>query len=298
MTDVHVVCGGQSNEREVSLRSGIAVTRALERAGYKVAALDTTTASLDEIANCDVVFPVLHGAGGEDGALQAKLEKRHVRYVGSDAGASALCFDKWQYRRLLTRHKLPMTPAALVQADNYRTHRLATRPYVLKPFDGGSSIDTFIVRGPATAPHDKIVDAFHRHPTMLLEELIIGTELTVGVLGNQALPVIEIVPPQGGEFDYENKYNGATQELCPPQHVSEPVQQAAQKLALQAHQLAGCRDLSRTDIMCQTDGTLYLLETNTLPGMTDQSLYPKMAAAIGLDMPALCARLVEVALSR
>jgi D-alanine-D-alanine ligase len=298
MTKVHIATGGNSSEREISLRSGAAVTAALTKAGYNAQMLDTSTASLDEIIDCDVVFPVLHGAGGEDGILQTQLEQRDVRYVGSDSQASALCFDKWRYREFVAKQGLPVAEGAVVQADTYATHVLSAQPYVLKPLDGGSSIDTHIVRDPAQAPHEKILETFHRHPTLLMEQLIAGTELTVGILEATALPVIEIIPPSGGEFDYENKYNGATQELCPPQHVSEAVQQAAQALALQAHQATGCRDFSRTDIMCDASGTLYLLETNTIPGMTDQSLLPKMAFTAGMDMPSFCGKLVELALSR
>lgn len=298
MTSVHVVCGGQSTEREVSLRSGAAVAEALQTAGYQVQTSDLAETSVDTMTGCDVVFPVLHGAGGEDGTLQAELEKRGANYVGSGAEASQLCFDKWQYRQLMTAYDLPMATATLVQTGNYQQHPLAARPYVLKPLTGGSSIDTYIVRDPAAAPHSQIADTFNRFPTMLMEQLIVGTELTVGVLGDAPLPVIEIIPPPSGEFDYENKYNGASQELCPAQHVSPAVQQAAQALAVRAHQLAGCRDFSRTDIMCDEAGKLFILETNTIPGMTEQSLFPKMALAAGIDMPALCSQLVELALNR
>lgn len=298
MTTVHVICGGNSSERDVSLRSGKAVAAALQTAGYAVQTFDSATTSLEDIIKCDVVFPVLHGAGGEDGTLQAQLDAHQVRYVGSGAEASSLCFDKWQYRQLVEAYHVPMAAGTLVQADNYQTSLLSQKAYVLKPVTGGSSIDTFVVRDPASAPHTLIADTFHRYPTMLLEQLIVGVELTVGVLDNQPLPVIEIMPPPDGEFDYENKYNGRSQELCPPKHVGEDVQQAAQQLALQAQQLAGCRDFSRTDIMCDKDSNLYVLETNTIPGMTDQSLFPKMAAQAGIAMPELCTQLVEMALKR
>ena len=298
MTKVNVIYGGNSSEREVSLRSGAAVADALKTAGYEVGLLDSKTASLDDMVSCDIVFPVLHGQGGEDGILQTELEARGAKYVGSGAESSRICFDKWRYRQLVLSKGLPVAEAALVQADTYRQHQIAQNPYVLKPPDGGSSIDTFIVRDPATAAHELIEDSFTRHPTMMLEQLIVGDELTVGILGDTPLPVIEIIPPTDGEFDYENKYNGKTQELCPPEHVAETVQLQAQQLALQAHQLAACRDFSRTDIMVDKAGDLYLLETNTIPGMTDQSLFPKMARTAGIDMPELCKHLVEMVLSR
>jgi D-alanine-D-alanine ligase len=296
---IHVVCGGTSNEREVSLRSGRAVATALHDAGYDAELLDSKDIPLDVIADCDVVFPVLHGAGGEDGSIQAELEARGVAYVGTGPEASRLCFDKWQYRQKIIAAGLPMAEAALVKADSYLKHQLTQNAYVLKPLTGGSSIDTYIVRNPTSAPKEQIAASFARYGDMLLEQLIVGTELTVGILDETPLPVIEIIPPSDGEFDYENKYNGKTQELCPPQHVSEDVQKQAQALALKAHQLTRCRDFSRTDIMSETaSGKLYLLETNTIPGMTDQSLLPKMAATAGISMPELCKQLVEMAIKR
>lgn len=297
MTKINVVCGGNSVERDVSLRSGAAVAKALKAAGYEVTTLDLSKATLNEITSCDAVFPALHGKGGEDGQLQSRLEEVRARYVGSGPTASRLCFDKWEYRQAITGGGLPMPEAALVEAPAYRDHPLAARPHVLKPITGGSSIDTFIVRNPAQPPQG-ISEAFTRYPTLLMERLITGVELTVGVLGDQTLPVIEIVPPENGEIDYDNKYNGATRELVPPENVSEALQHEAQELALRAHRLTGCRDLSRTDLMLGENGQLHLLETNTLPGLTAQSLFPKAAQAAGLDMPALCKRLVEMALQR
>ena len=301
MQSIVVLAGGMSGEREVSLRSGKAVAAALTTAGFAVTFLELGAdprEHMEVMEQAAAVFPVLHGAGGEDGTLQALLEAEHIRYVGSDAAASALCFDKWQYRQKVVAGGLPMAEAALITQSALPGSPLLQAAYVLKPYDGGSSLDTYIVRDPIRAPFDQIATSFEHHPKMLLEQLIIGTELTVGILGETPLPVIEIIPPPDGEFDYENKYNGQSQELCPPEHVSKETQRAAQSLALKAHKLTGCRDFSRTDIMCDAEGNLLLLETNTIPGMTEQSLFPKMARTANVDMPELCKRLVEMALSR
>jgi D-alanine-D-alanine ligase len=299
MTKIHVLAGGTSSEREVSLRSGASVAAALEQAGHQVYILDPANTSIEEMVACDVIFPALHGKGAEDGSLQTEFEKRHARFVGSDAAASALCFDKWRYREFAIAHDLPMAEGALVTRDKYRSHPLLTQPFALKPIDGGSSIDTHLVRDHTNIPYEEIEDTFSRHDHLLVERLITGIELTVGILGDQILPVIEIIPPEGENFDYENKYNGATRELCPAQNVSEAVQKRAQELAYTAHRLTGCRDMSRTDIMYEiTTDTLYILETNTLPGMTNESLLPKMARVAGMDMSALCSKLVEFALNR
>jgi D-alanine-D-alanine ligase len=299
MTRVAVLAGGLSDEREVSLRSGAAVAEALTAAGYAVTILDT----IDNLAalrrspvKFDVVFPALHGKGGEDGTVQQQLDDLMVPYVGTGAAASALCFDKWRYKQFLADRNYPVTTGELVEAKSFAATSLQEQPFVLKPYDGGSSIDTFIVRNPADAPLEKIHEAFERHNQLLIEPLVEGTEITVGVLGDEALTVIEIIPPTGGEFDYTNKYNGRTAELCPPEHVSEDAQARAQQLAAELHKVLGCKGFSRTDMIVGPDDSLTILETNTIPGMTDQSLFPKAAAAKGIDMPMLVDRLVKDAL--
>ena len=155
-----------------------------------------------------------------------------------------------------------------------------------------------IVRDVSAFDQQRAVELFARHESMLLEQLIEGTEITVPVLIDESLPVIEIVPPGDAEFDYENKYNGRTHELCPPQSVSTELQEQARDLALRVHQLLDARDLSRTDIMIDSHDQLWVLEINTIPGLTDQSLLPKSAAVAGYPMPVLCKRLVETALNR
>jgi D-alanine-D-alanine ligase len=302
MASVIVLSGGTSDEREVSLRSGSAVAAALQAAGHTVSTLDPADGlepRLEELKSADVVFPVLHGLGGEDGVLQKQLDEWGLCYVGTGAEASALCFDKWQFKQLMQGHDLPNPVGELVDEAAFRSSALTAAPYVLKPNDGGSSVDTIIKRAETPDPHAPVIhDLFERHGKMLLEELVSGTEITVAVLGERALPVIEIIPPPSGEFDYENKYNGASQELCPPKNVEVPIQERAQQLALQVHQLAGCRDFSRTDFMIDSDGQLYILETNTIPGMTNQSLFPKAAAAAGLSFERLVDELVQMALAR
>jgi D-alanine-D-alanine ligase len=300
MTRVLVLLGGNSDEREVSLRSGAAVKAALGQKGFEVAEFDTANALTKEaVAGYDVVFPVLHGLGGEDGKLQAKLDGFGVRYVGTGAEASALCFDKWAYKQLLAQNNFPVPRGELVGLDGFWNSELIKHPFVLKPNDGGSSIDTIIAReSQPQADHNVVQQLFERHGKLLLEELIAGKEMTLAVLGEQALPAIEIIPPESGEFDYENKYNGQSQELCPPVSIAGAAQTEAQKLALAIHKLTGCRDFSRTDIMLDEAGNLYVLETNTIPGLTDQSLFPKAAATAGIPMTELVEKLVNFALAR
>lgn len=296
MTKVLVLSGGDSDERAVSLLSGAVVTDALQAAGYSVSNADPADGLTDTVLrHVEVVFPVLHGAGGEDGILQARLERMNIPFVGSGSTASALCFNKAKYKELLREKGIPTPVGSVVDRLGFNASPISQRPYVLKPFKGGSSIDTIIARSPDTVQSQTIDGVFTRHVKLLLESLVVGTEITIGVLNEDPLPVIEIIPPANGEFDYENKYNGSSLELCPPRSIDTDTQRQAQELAVRIHKLTGCRGLSRTDIIIGNDGTLWVLETNTLPGMTKQSLYPKAAAVASIPMPELVDRLVRLA---
>lgn len=290
---VLVLTGGAPNERDVSLRSGAAVADALKKTGHEVFIADPidSISLSNAVKDKDVVFIALHGEGGEDGIVQAELESLGIPYTGSNSQASALCFDKSAYKQLLLANNLPASPGQVVSESDIYSDKFQ-KPYVLKPIKGGSSLDMQIVRNPDKASLHTANDLLKKYPEMLLEELIEGVEITVGILDSEALPVTEIIPPEGAEFDYENKYNGATQDICPPLHVSESKQREAKLLAKSIHKLTGCSQLSRTDMIIDESGEIRVLETNTIPGFTDQSLYPKMAAEFGISMPELVDRLV------
>lgn len=292
-----VIYGGTSNEREVSLRSGQSVADAIENLGYSYTLFDPQEKNLVEmdLTSYNIVFIALHGAGGEDGTLQKILEDKHVPFVGSGSEASALCSDKFAYKQLLKSKGLPVVDGKLVSKSDM-ANELFRMPYVLKPFNGGSSLDTQIVRVPDETARAVSLELLSRYEQMLLEPLIEGTEITVGILGDRPLPVIEIIPPHGKEFDYENKYNGSTQELCPPQNVSQPMQKQAQELALKVHIATGCRHMSRTDIIIDQHDNLHILETNTIPGLTTQSLFPKMMQTDGMTMAEGIDKLLKMAL--
>lgn len=293
-----LLAGGPSGEAEVSMKSGDNVEQALVMGGYEVVRADPADSQFgleEAVKGIDVVFPILHGEGGEDGVLQEELEKLDVPFLGSGSTASELAFNKVAFKKLLNQRDILTAPWQEVTGQSIVEAPIAKQPFVLKPIDGGSSIDTFIVRQP-TGDFLEYDDAFGRYHSMLLEQLIEGQEITVGVLDSEALPVILIKPPKGKEFDYENKYNGASQEIVDPETISDEVKTAAQKLAVQIHQLVGCRHFSRTDIIITSDNQLYVLEINTIPGMTKESLFPKAAAKTGLDMAALSKRLVELSI--
>lgn|ERR1700683_1142636 len=294
---VLVLGGGDSSEREVSLRSAAMVRSACERLGYYVGYFDPQ-GRMDQLARVaqeyDVILPILHGAGGEDGAVQRLLEQAGRPFLGSGSKASELCFNKVRTKEVIEKHHILTPEWAVVTASALALARLAQVPFVLKPVDDGSSVDVMIVR---QLPYNTAMaaDLFSRHKQMLLEKLIFGVEITVTVLGGKALPIIEIIPPAGAEFSYENKYNGATSELCPPRHVSREAQTEAARVAELAFEVTGARHLARIDMMVAPGDEVYFLEINTMPGLTDQSLAPKSAAVAGLKFDRLVARFIELA---
>lgn len=293
---VLILGGGDSPEREVSLRSAKSVENAAREAGFEVQTADPQDgfSIFDGLPKSTVILSILHGAGGEDGIIQAEMEKRSLPFLGADNQSSKNCFDKWLTRQILTKNDILMPKAARVNAQTYAKDALAKKPHVLKVNHGGSSIGTVIVRDMKSYQKDQIKELFELENDAVLEELIEGTEITVPVLDKSALMPIEIVPPQDGEFDYENKYNGATQELCPPPSLNEEQIKEAKLIAEKVHNVMKCRHLSRVDIMLGKDGKFYALEINTIPGLTDQSLYPKSAKLAGYDMPKLVNKFIEL----
>lgn len=289
-----VLGGGDSPEREVSLRSAANVAAAARTAGYEVLEADPMYEPdiLKTLPKEILVLPILHGKYGEDGTVQKELEANGLAFLGSGSQVSEVCFDKWLTRRKLEAAGILMPKAEQVDKSTYRDSPISKSHHVLKVIHGGSSIGTLIVRkDEKPQPADEI---FAMESQAVLEELVEGSEITVPVLDGRALPVIEIIPPADEEFDYDNKYNGRTRELCPPENISESLQAEARELAEKVHAVMGARHLSRVDMMIDKAGKLYVLEINTMPGMTSGSLYPKSAKQAGMDMPALVKKFVEL----
>lgn len=302
---IALIYGGISSERDVSLSSGKQVFDALDKTKYEITHYDPKTDLTKLTADAsqiDAALIILHGPYGEDGTIQGMLDMLGVPYQGSGVLASALAMDKVTTKKLYSAAGIP-TPAYLVfdDADASTSDTIVERlglPVVIKPALGGSSIGMSIVRQKEDlAP--AIEKAFTQDRTVMVEAFIKGVELTGGVLGNdnpQALPLIEIRPSEKYDFfDYEAKYKaGATNEICPAP-VNETITQKAQSYALAAHQTLGCMGYSRTDMML-ADGDLWVLETNTIPGMTATSLFPQAATAAGFPFEALLDRLIELAI--
>jgi len=291
-----VLGGGDSPEREVSLRSAANVAAATRTAGYEVLEADPMYEPdiLKTLPKEIFVLPILHGKYGEDGTVQKELEAIGLAFLGSGSQVSEICFDKWLTRRKLEAAGILMPKSEQVDKASYKDNPLSRGHHVLKVTHGGSSIGTLIVRKDEDEKPEAVDEIFAMEAQAILEELIEGSEITVPVLDGRALPVIEIIPPADEEFDYDNKYNGRTRELCPPENVSKNLQTGARELAEKVHALMGARHLSRVDMMIDKAGKLYVLEINTMPGMTSGSLYPKSAKQAGMDMPALVKKFVEL----
>lgn len=293
---VLVIGGGISDERDVSLRSAQSIFRAIgEQHQKEFYDWDGGAEWLDlHLNEYDVVLPILHGEGGEDGQIQSILESRQAKYLGSDSRSSKICIDKEATQKVLKAQKILVPKHSVLTHEEYITSDLSLGRHVVKPVNGGSSLSTFIDVRAHDPRASQIKKAFNTYTKMMVEEFIAGTEVTVPVLDGKQSPLIEIVPPEGEFFDYNNKYNGQTKEICPSDNVSKEAQETAQKIAQLCHQALGCRHLSRVDMMIDSNGQIYTLEINTMPGMTDQSLFPKSASQVGMTMTALTDYFIEL----
>ncbi len=296
---VTVLSGGPSDEREVSLASGQAVHDALVERGHRVTLRDIDPNDLSALdVPADLVFIALHGTFGEDGAIQSILEERGIPYCGSDASSSALCMNKVATKVRLLEHGLP-TPAHDIACES-RIHQVVSRwrtPAVIKPVASGSSVDTYITRH-AGAMRESVEWVVSKYGEALLEEFIEGPELTVGVVGDTALPVCQI--RTGREFyNYEAKYIDDDTEYRFDIILPDALLERVQAMSLKAFEVLGCRDFGRVDWMVdQLTHEPFILEVNTIPGFTSHSLLPKAAARAGLDFTGLCHRIVDLASHR
>lgn len=302
---IAVLMGGRSAEREVSLHTGEQVSHALAERGHAVTGVDAADLGFIErlrTGEFDVVFICLHGRFGEDGTIQGLLEILGLPYVGSGVLASALAMDKIASKRIfeaiglatppsLSLTSMPESVAPIIDALGEKL--------VVKPVGEGSSVGMSIVHGAAEVlPALEL--AFRHDSAVLVERFVAGAEVTVGVLGNAelvALPTLEVVP-EHEFYDYESKYIPGMSRHIIPARVSETARAECQRIALEAHRALGCRGMSRSDTIVTPDGEVYLLELNTIPGMTSTSLLPDAARAGGIEFPDLCDRLVELALER
>jgi D-alanine-D-alanine ligase len=318
---VAVLMGGQSREREVSLASGSMVVEALISKGHSAYPVEITEKGvwwnrrkqfpgtipiLESIANAldpvpDIVFIALHGPKGEDGTVQGLLEIAGIPYTGSGVLASALGMDKYRSRLIFQECGLLVPPYIMIEKGDPAWEKLEEArakfgmPLVLKPNDSGSSL--MVTISPSFEELERgLKEIFSLSPKALIEKYLPGREITVPVLGNsspQPLPVIEIVPP-GLFFDYRSKYDGSTKEICPARIEGKAFREA-QEIAVKAFRALGCRGFARADLV-YLEGRIYLLEINTIPGLTSESLIPKSARVVGMEFPDLIEKIVDLGL--
>jgi D-alanine-D-alanine ligase len=297
---VAVLMGGSSSEREVSLNSGANVLAALRARGVDAQAVDGIPALVDALIGkkFDRVFNILHGnkGGGEDGVLQGLLEALGVPCTGSGVLGTALAMDKIRSKQVWLSLGLPTPRYVRLEkgADVHEAARSLGLPVIVKPSCEGSSVGVSRVFNDADL--DAAVELAARYPgELLMEQLIEGQELTVGILGEQALPSIRIVPA-GEYYDYHAKYVAEdTQYLCPGLEGEDEIE--IRRLSLAAFHAIGCSGWSRVDVMRDKAGKFFLLEVNTAPGMTSHSLVPKAAAQVGIDFESLCWRILETSIA-
>ncbi len=294
---IAVLAGGPGSERDVSLRSAASVADAIGRVGASAQVVDVRDEQFTLPPEIDLVFNMVHGTFGEDGRLQEVLDKRGIAYTGEGAAASRLAFDK-----ILSKKRFEERGVATPRYETLRPWEQPTLPLpiVVKAPREGSSVGVYLVREPAEL-EPALRGAAELAEEILVEELIEGDELTVGILGDLALPII-LIKPREGFYDFKNKYPwlnpaGAAEHYCPAP-LDEETTARVQELALAAHRALDLETYSRVDILLDRQGRAYVLEINTIPGMTESSLLPEAAKLAGIDFPQLCERIAALSLAR
>lgn len=301
---VAVLMGGWSNERPVSLMSGEGVAKALEERGHTVTRIDMGRDVAQRLADAapDVVFNALHGSPGEDGSIQGMMDLMGLTYTHSGMVTSVIAIDKELTKQALVPHGIPMPGGRIVETSEIYQRDPLERPYVLKPVNEGSSVGVAIVTNESNFGNPISRDAkgpWQEFDRLLAEPFIRGRELTTAVLGDRALMVTEL-KPKSGFYDFDAKYtDGMTEHVCPAE-IPDEITQACLDLALRAHRLLGCKGCSRTDFRWDDErglAGLFVLETNTQPGMTPLSLVPEQARHLGISYADLVERIIAEALA-
>ncbi|MDP2278231.1 MAG: D-alanine--D-alanine ligase [Nitrospirota bacterium] len=307
---IGVLMGGISSEREVSLRSGGAVFNALKKLGYNAVAIDAASNICEVLKKekIDIAFLVLHGGWGEDGSIQGLLEVMGIHYTGSDVISSALAMNKAASKKIFIYHKIPVPPFTVVSrqssvvSENSETlnSQLSTLnfplPWVVKPVCEGSSVGVSIVKD-KNQLEDALKTGFSYGNEIIIEKYIEGKEVHIGILNDRALGGVE-VKTSLEFYSYEAKYTAGLTEYILPPKIDEAVYMKAKDIALSANKALGCSGATRVDLRIDKDGNPYVLEVNTIPGMTETSLLPKIAKEAGLDFPALVEEILKDAIER
>ncbi|MGJ8676237.1 MAG: D-alanine--D-alanine ligase [Akkermansiaceae bacterium] len=296
---IAVLMGGPGSERKVSLASGNAVLEALKSEGLNAVGVDVTEHALDLPEGTALCFNTIHGTFGEDGEMQTILDDMDMPYTGAGAISSKLGFDKVESKKAFIEHGVPTPASEIVFSDQGITFPQMSLPYVVKPPREGSSVGVHIVRTQEEA-EVALTDAAKYSDDVLIEQFVEGKELTVGILDGVALPIVHIVP-RDGFYDMANKYpwmtgDGGTDYFCPAE-LDEETTAKVQAAALAAYNSLGVEIYARVDVLLDADNNPYVLEANTIPGMTASSLLPKSAQAAGIEFGPLCKKIAELSLA-
>jgi len=296
---IAVLMGGPGSERDVSFATGQGVAKALRSLGAEVTEVDVKGPEFELPPVINLAFIALHGTFGEDGQVQRILEERGIAYTGEGVAESELAFDKIRSKAAFRDHDVT-TPYWQVVTNGQRP--TIPIPFVIKAPRQGSTVGVHIIKNEQEVDA-AMADARQYDQELLIEKFVAGRELTIGILGEQALPILEIIP-KGGFYDFTNKYpflnpgaGGGAEHVCPAK-IPEDRTRAIQDLALRAHRALGLQVYSRVDIMLPAEDEPSVLEVNTIPGMTEASLLPEAAAAAGIGYPELCARIIELSRQR
>jgi D-alanine-D-alanine ligase len=289
--NIGVLMGGTSSEREISLKTGRSIYKALREEGYKAVAIDVGKNIVADLKKhkINLAFNALHGPLGEDGSIQGLLEVLGIPYTSSGVLASALAMDKVKTKEIFKAYKIPTPPWQVVKkGQKTNIHKF---PVVVKPVRQGSAFGVSIVEKPSQL-HRALLQSFRYDDLAVIERYISGIELTVGVLNNLPLPVIRIVP-QNRFYDFESKYAPGGSQHIIPAGIPAGLEKKARLLGLAAHQTLGCRGATRVDMILDRQDRLYVLEVNTIPGMTETSLLPDAAKAVGYSFNALVLAILQ-----
>jgi len=296
---IAVLMGGPGSERDVSLATGQGVSRALRSLGAEVAEIDVRDENFQLPSDVDLAFLTIHGTFGEDGQLQRILERRGIAYTGEGVEGSRTAFDKIRSKEKFREHGVTTPLWEVIHPGQRPTIPL---PIVVKPPREGSTVGVVIVKNEAEI-ESAISEAAKYGRELLVEQFVPGRELTIGILGDEALPIIEIIP-KGGFYDFTNKYpflnpqaGGGAEHVCPAKIDAEKTKEI-QELALRAFRAAGLQVYGRVDVILSESGEPFILEINNIPGMTEASLLPEAAAVAGISYIDLCARIIALSRAR
>ena len=295
---IGVLMGGMSLEREISLKTGTAICNALKENGYNIVSIDVgrDIGRRIDAEDIDVAFIALHGKYGEDGTIQGMLEMMGIPYTCSGVLGSAISMNKVISKELFERHKIPTPSYEVINKGDYKNDYAVklNLPLVIKPANGGSTIGVNVIDNTFRLA-SAIQNAFRYDDCILIEKFIDGILLTVGVLEDMTLPVIE-VSPKKGFYDYESKYTPGMTEYFVPARIDKKKIAECQELALKCHKVLRCRGITRTDMIMDKSHNLFVLEVNTIPGMTATSLIPMAAKAAGIEFKDLIVKALEMAI--